>query len=1082
VVKFGTTQSYGTTVQNTGLVTNHSINLTGLTEKTLYHFQVCSTDNSNNQSCSSDQTFTTIDETPPVISNIAVTAISETSATITWTTDEISDSAVDFDSDAAGTPYAQTTTDPSQVISHSVVLTGLTVGTTYHFRVRSADPSGNESPSADQAFTIIDTSSPIISNIVVTNITQTTARVTWNTNESSDSKVEFGLTVSYDSNLTDSTPTTAHTIDITGLSAATNYHFRVISKDAANNSTSSADNNFTTLNPLPPVISAVNVLPSITTARISWRTDTFADKKIEFGTTPSLGLVSQSAQQGTRHVITLTGLSAGTTYHFIITSTDQYSQSTSTVNATFTTLTDTTAPGPVTNFIAQPGNTEVLLTWVNPTDPDRAGTRILRKIGSFPTTPTDGTIIYESVGNSFLNTGLTNDIQYFFGAFAFDDSQNFSVIATTTATPSLLAVIPTQMCTDNDGGENFSMQGTTNDGSGDLIDFCQDSQTLIEYICNSAGVATFVTHDCGADATCVDGRCTTLIPIVTPQCGNAICETGETSLSCPADCPVTPRQETEPLLAQSTVSENERISSSEVEVFVTATRIKLATRDGRFEAFPGLALNIHIPGFAIPKAVSSAYVHVNNLVYAMHETQSYEALVSAPEQLATYPVVIEMNYTDNTSDFINLDMKVVSFGRVTDSSTGQPIAGAKVTFNTYDAGPSGQSNPQFTNANGEYYIVLPIGQYTATIEKTGYSTFNSLSFKSEGDIYYRDFQLIKLPKNPLEAINFTGKIIQQEIKEVIDNEIIEEGTKKIAVPATIVVVTANAVTAGTLAATLIPYLISLASALTQPLLIIKRRKRKQWGIVYNAITKVPIDLAIIRLLDAQTNRIIRTFVTDRLGRYYFITQPGKYKLNIIKAGYISPTTLLKGDTDDGDYADVYHGEVIEVKEEGVITANIPIDPVTAEKTPKRIITEKWLRKGQKWISILGIIVGIGAAIIVPTALVIGIAIGNILIHIGLKRMVSLKAPKSWGVIRDNQGQALGSVIARIFDTRFNKLLETQVSDAKGRYSFLVGKNEYYVTYEKVGFVKQEYGPLNLTKANDNAQTIAIDITLKRQGT
>ena len=63
------------------------------------------------------------------------------SATVTWTTDEPSDSRVDYGTSPAA--LGQNASDAASVTAHSVRLTGLTPGTTYHYRVRSADASDN---------------------------------------------------------------------------------------------------------------------------------------------------------------------------------------------------------------------------------------------------------------------------------------------------------------------------------------------------------------------------------------------------------------------------------------------------------------------------------------------------------------------------------------------------------------------------------------------------------------------------------------------------------------------------------------------------------------------------------------------------------------------------------------------------------------------------------------------------------------------------------------------------------------------------------------------------------------------------
>lgn len=98
------------------------------------------------------RTFTiAMDSTAPTISAITSTSITTTSATIQWTTDEAATSRVEYGlSDAYGSATTATT---ALVTSHSVVLTGLSAETMYHFRVRSVDASGNVRFSDDRVFT-----------------------------------------------------------------------------------------------------------------------------------------------------------------------------------------------------------------------------------------------------------------------------------------------------------------------------------------------------------------------------------------------------------------------------------------------------------------------------------------------------------------------------------------------------------------------------------------------------------------------------------------------------------------------------------------------------------------------------------------------------------------------------------------------------------------------------------------------------------------------------------------------------------------------------------------------------------------
>jgi len=81
------------------------------------------------------------DTAAPAISARTATASADGSATITWTTDEPSDSRVDYGT--SPTALTPTPTDAADVTAHSVRITGLTPGATYNYRVRSEDPAGN---------------------------------------------------------------------------------------------------------------------------------------------------------------------------------------------------------------------------------------------------------------------------------------------------------------------------------------------------------------------------------------------------------------------------------------------------------------------------------------------------------------------------------------------------------------------------------------------------------------------------------------------------------------------------------------------------------------------------------------------------------------------------------------------------------------------------------------------------------------------------------------------------------------------------------------------------------------------------
>ena len=106
-------------------------------------------------------------------------------------------------------------------------------------------------------------------------------------------------------------------------------------------------------------------------------------------------------------------------------------------------------PDPVTNLGSKGKDAKIELTWTDPNDKTvdemqvRWGyTRIVRKTGSYPTTPYDGTVVVESsVRNQYQSTPyvdnwVSNNVTYYYAAFTCSDYGIFNEVpVTTSATP-----------------------------------------------------------------------------------------------------------------------------------------------------------------------------------------------------------------------------------------------------------------------------------------------------------------------------------------------------------------------------------------------------------------------------------------------------------------------------------------------------------------------------------------------------------------------------------------------------------------------------------------------------------------------
>jgi hypothetical protein len=114
-----------------------------------YFFVVTAYDNEmpSNESGPSNEADTTSlapDMTPPVISNVQVSATTHDSAVIVWTTDEPSNSEVQYGTTSSTWGnYSSSKHDAALTTAHSVELEGLAPSTSYSFMVGSMDESGN---------------------------------------------------------------------------------------------------------------------------------------------------------------------------------------------------------------------------------------------------------------------------------------------------------------------------------------------------------------------------------------------------------------------------------------------------------------------------------------------------------------------------------------------------------------------------------------------------------------------------------------------------------------------------------------------------------------------------------------------------------------------------------------------------------------------------------------------------------------------------------------------------------------------------------------------------------------------------
>lgn len=90
------------------------------------------------------------------------------------------------------------------------------------------------------------------------------------------------------------------------------------------------------------------------------------------------------------------------------------------------------APDPILDLSIAPSNGSLKIKWADPEDSAWAGTKVVRKAGSFPTNPKDGTVILDSTtrnaykDTAFTDSGLTNGTTYYYHLFPYSVSGDYN--------------------------------------------------------------------------------------------------------------------------------------------------------------------------------------------------------------------------------------------------------------------------------------------------------------------------------------------------------------------------------------------------------------------------------------------------------------------------------------------------------------------------------------------------------------------------------------------------------------------------------------------------------------------------------
>jgi hypothetical protein len=320
--------------------------------------------------------------------------------------------------------------------------------------------------------------------------------------------------------------------------------------------------------------------------------------------------------------------------------------------------------------------------------------------------------------------------------------------------------------------------------------------------------------------------------------------------------------------------------------------------------------------------------------------------------------------------------------------------------------------------------------------------------------------------------------IAKQIVNIPQNYVIKDLTRNIVAPAAV----------GTAVASIIALALALPIAFTDlPFLFMRlwalilsrfRKKRPPWGRVLDASDKKPIVGAIVRIYEAEFNKLKEMQVTDKEGRFGFMVKPGRYYVTVDKPGYVFRPNLVPGEG-------VYQGGVFEIKgNQPTVALDIYLEAIEKPLGKLRSMRLRlWhniqyvMDKIDTPLIIVGSALALFAAWILPSPFNF-LVVALYILMIGLKILLHYSFQRPFGRVYDRgNNQPIDLVTVRIFNSEKGTLSATKVTDKMGRFQFMVPVGVYYLMANKAGYGTFTTKPFAV---NQKVGIINIDIRLEKE--
>ena len=481
-------------------------NDTGLNAGTAYYYVVRAINSAGSSALSAQASATTAVGAPTAPSGLAATTVSASQINLSWTDNSNNETSfVVARSTTSGGPYTDIATVGANVTSYSN--SGLSANTTYYYVVRAINGGGASANSAQDSATTLPNPPAAPSGLAASVASATQIDLSWVDNSSNETSFVVGRSATAGGPYTDIVTLGANVISYSnsGLTANTTYYYVVRASNTGGSSANSAEASATTLPNAPTTPSGLAATTvSASQINLSWADNSSNETGFVIGrSTVSGGSYVDIATLGANTTVySDTGLSANTTYYYVVRATNTGGDSANSAQASATTL--PLPPAAPTGLSASTVSaSQIDLSWSD-NSANETGFTIARSTvsgGPYSDVATVG-----ANATSYSNTGLSANTTYYYVVRASNSggsSANSAQASATTlplppAAPSGLAGVTVSASqvnltwTDNASNETSVIVARSTTAGGPYTDIATLAANSVSY--NDTGLSAATTY------------------------------------------------------------------------------------------------------------------------------------------------------------------------------------------------------------------------------------------------------------------------------------------------------------------------------------------------------------------------------------------------------------------------------------------------------------------------------------------------------------------------------------------------------------------------------------------------------------